>query len=67
MKEPKIQFQIIIDSENFILTTSTNKKRIRANITGIQADQIPVIIDSIIDAGPEAIEYLKKVYEEKFL
>jgi hypothetical protein len=60
---PLLSFQIIVDSKNFFLSPSPSGGRIRCNITGIEADQIAVIADSIIDAGPEAsallIEALK--------
>lgn len=65
MTQPNVLFQIIIDSENLFMSQTADKKRIRTNITGIKADQIPVIVDAIIDAGPEAVEYFKKVVKEK--
>jgi hypothetical protein len=55
---PLLSFQIIVDSRNFFLSPSPSGGRIRCNITGIEADQIAVIADSIIDAGPEASSLL---------
>lgn len=65
MKTPSIQFQVIIDSNNFFISKSVDGNRIRANITGIEADQIPVLVDGIIDAGPEAVSYFREAIEEK--
>ena len=65
MTQPNVLFQIIIDSENLFMSQTADKKRIRTNITGIKADQIPVIVDAIIDAGPETVEYFRKVVKDK--
>ncbi|MCC5908629.1 MAG: hypothetical protein JJU13_20590 [Balneolaceae bacterium] len=63
-KVPSIKFQIIIDSRNIFLST-TPEGKIRANITEVEANQLSRIVDAIIDAGPEAVDYFKKMVDEK--
>jgi hypothetical protein len=63
-KVPSIKFQIIIDSRNIFLST-TPEGKIRANITEVEANQLSSIVDAIIDAGPEAVDYFKKLVDEK--
>ncbi len=62
--EPSIKFQIIIDSGNFFLSTAPDGK-IRANITEVEARPLARIVDAVIDAGPEAVDYFKKLIGEK--
>ena len=63
-KVPSIKFQIIIDSRNIFLST-TPEGKIRANITEVEANQLSSIVDAIIDAGPEAVDYFMKMVDEK--
>lgn len=62
---PPFYFQIVIDSGNFFLSTLPGSCKIRANITGVEADQIEKIVDAIIDAGPQAVDHFKRVVTEK--
>lgn len=61
----KFTFQLIIDSQNIFLSMSPDKKKMRANITAIDPDQLEKIVDAVIDAGPQAVELFKKIVEEK--
>jgi len=58
-----LRFQLILDAENVVIGTNS-KGRIRANVTGLQIDQIDNIVECIKDAGPEAFEHLRKLVEE---
>ena len=62
----KLRFQLILDSENVVLSLSPDEK-IRANITGLEADQLENIIDCIVDAGPEAVEQFKRLMNKKLV
>lgn len=65
IKTPRFTFQLIIDSQNAFLSMSPDKKKIRANITAIDPDQLEKIVDAVIDAGPQAVELFKKIVGEK--
>ncbi|MDR9366567.1 MAG: hypothetical protein RI575_14620 [Balneolaceae bacterium] len=67
IKSPRFTFQITIDSQNIFLSMSPDKKRIRANITGIDPDQLEKIIDAVIDAGPEAMNIFKEMIGRKIM
>ena len=54
-----LRFQLVLDAENIVIGTNSIGK-IRANITGLQKNQISNIVECIKDAGPEAIDHLKK-------
>lgn len=58
-----LRFQLVLDAENIVIGTNS-KRKIRANITGIQKDQIENIVECIKDAGPEAFDYLRRLVEE---
>ncbi|MBO6586770.1 MAG: hypothetical protein JJ953_11740 [Gracilimonas sp.] len=60
-----ISFQLIIDTQNIFLSQAPDKGRIRANLTGLNMDQVDVIVDGIIDAGPDVVNHLKKCLKEK--
>jgi hypothetical protein len=67
LKSPHFTFQIIIDSQNIFLSMSPDKKRIRANITGIDPDQLEKIVDAVIDAGPDAVNIFKEMIGKKIM
>jgi hypothetical protein len=49
-----------LESKSILLSNTPNGQKIRANITELDVDQIDKIVDSIKDAGPEALEYLRR-------
>lgn len=59
--KPNISFQLILESKSILLSNTPDGKKIRANITELDAIQIEEIVYSIQDAGPEAFEYLKSL------
>jgi len=58
-----LRFQLILDAENVVIGTNS-KGKIRANVTGLQKDQIDNIVECIKDAGPEAFDHLKTLVED---
>lgn len=65
IKPQRFTFQLVIDSQNIFLSMSPDKKKMRANITTIEPDQLEKIVDAVIDAGPQAVELFKKIVAEK--
>lgn len=63
----KFTFQLIIDSQNAFLSMSPDKKKMRANITAIEPDQLEKIVDAVIDAGPQAVNLFKQIIAEKLI
>ena len=61
-----LRFQIILDTKNIIISTTPDGK-IRANITGIELDQLGNIVDAVQDAGNEAAQYFLKLVNEKLI
>lgn len=61
-----LRFQLVLDAENVVIST-TSRGKIRANITGLEADQIEKLIDCIADAGPEAVEQFTRLMNEKLV
>ncbi|WP_340106363.1 hypothetical protein [Rhodohalobacter sp. 8-1] len=58
-----LRFQLVLDAENIVIGTNS-KGKIRANITGLQKNQISNIVECIKDAGPEAVDHLKILMKE---
>ena len=58
MTKPKVSFQLILDSKSILFSSTPDGKKLRANITELDASQIERIVEGIQDAGPEAYNYL---------
>lgn len=58
---PNLKFQIIIDSKNILLSTTPEGGKMRAIITELDAGELAKIVECIADAGPEAMELLRRL------
>lgn len=54
------RFQLILDTENVFLSPVPGSNKIRANITGLHAEQLDQLVNGLIDAGPSVIEEFRK-------
>jgi len=64
MTNPKVSFQLILDSKSILLSTTPDGKKMRANITELDASQSERIVEGIQDAGTNAYDYLRTLVGE---
>lgn len=56
-----LKFQISIDSKNILLGITPAGGKMRAIITELDAGELAKIVECIADAGPEAVDLLRRL------
>ena len=54
-----------METELVTVESRAEPRRIRCNITGVEPDQLALIVDAIFDAGPHARKQLRKLVLER--